>query len=513
MTDNEDLVDIVDAEDEDSDGWNEMEVSGEQTTCLFCPSQFHTIAVALDHCRTEHNFDLLELKNKFSMDCYSYIKMINYIRMHKPSPQILIGSDMALWDDDVYLKPGEMESWLMYDFDDLGSTPSTPHYAIDGKTPIANNFSDLQKQIYELTLQLRHKDMLLKNAMQDMAKMREVTKTIVEGGDCEKNFIPVDVASVPLSCDNTYFSSYSHYGIHYEMLSDKVRTESYRDAILNNKHLFEKKNVLDVGCGTAILSMFANKAGAQEIIGIDQSDIIYKAMDIIRENKLHENIKLIRGRLEDTKLPIEKFDIIISEWMGYFLLFEGMLDSFIYARNRYLKEGGIILPNRCSISLVGCSDKERQQSLIDFWDNVYGFNMKCMKSDVVREAHVETVPHDKIITSSVIINEIDLNTCNTSTVDFTSDFELKVNKSGPLTAFVGYFDTFFDLDNSVFFTTGPHGARTHWQQTVFFLKEPIEVTEGEVLKGQVRCRRMVKNVRGLTVSISVGKQNFEYVLD
>ena len=40
--------------------------------------------------------------------------------------------------------------------------------------------------------------------------------------------------------------------------------------------------VLDIGCGTGILSMFAAKAGARHVIGVDQSDIIYQAMDIVR---------------------------------------------------------------------------------------------------------------------------------------------------------------------------------------------------------------------------------------
>lgn len=109
------LTDICDKiDDDDSDGWDEMEVSGEQTTCLFCPLQFLTIAVALDHCRTEHNFDLLELKTKYKMDCYSFIKMINYIRLHKPDPKEITESPVVVWDDDKYLKPGETESWLMY---------------------------------------------------------------------------------------------------------------------------------------------------------------------------------------------------------------------------------------------------------------------------------------------------------------------------------------------------------------------------------------------------------------
>jgi len=57
---------------------------------------------------------------------------------------------------------------------------------------------------------------------------------------------------------------------------------SYRDALLHNTALLKDKTVLDLGCGTGILSMFAASAGAQRVIAIDQSDIIYHAMDIVR---------------------------------------------------------------------------------------------------------------------------------------------------------------------------------------------------------------------------------------
>jgi protein arginine N-methyltransferase 1 len=52
------------------------------------------------------------------------------------------------------------------------------------------------------------------------------------------------------------------------MLKDSVRTGSYRNAIYNNGHLFKGKTVLDVGCGTGILSMFAAKAGAAKVVGV-----------------------------------------------------------------------------------------------------------------------------------------------------------------------------------------------------------------------------------------------------
>ena len=68
------------------------------------------------------------------------------------------------------------------------------------------------------------------------------------------------------------------------MLKDEVRTLSYRNAIINNPHLFKGKTVLDVGCGTGILCMFAAKAGAKRVIGVDMSNIIDQAKIIVEKN-------------------------------------------------------------------------------------------------------------------------------------------------------------------------------------------------------------------------------------
>lgn len=109
------------------------------------------------------------------------------------------------------------------------------------------------------------------------------------------------------------------------------------NAILDNKNVFKDKIVLDVGCGSGILSLFAAKAGAKLVIAVDMSNIIEQAIHIARENGYENKIVFIRGKLEEVKLPVDKVDIIISEWMGYFLLFESMLDSVLYARDKYLQ--------------------------------------------------------------------------------------------------------------------------------------------------------------------------------
>lgn len=63
---------------------------------------------------------------------------------------------------------------------------------------------------------------------------------------------------------------------------DEVRTGTYRRAILDSSDVFRDKVVLDVGCGTGILSMFCAQAGARHVFGVDMSDVIHQAMDIVR---------------------------------------------------------------------------------------------------------------------------------------------------------------------------------------------------------------------------------------
>lgn len=73
------------------------------------------------------------------------------------------------------------------------------------------------------------------------------------------------------------------------MIQDKVRTATYAQFIMTTPELFRDAVVLDVGCGTGILSLFAARAGAKRVFAVDASDIAEKAMQIVKANDL-ENV-------------------------------------------------------------------------------------------------------------------------------------------------------------------------------------------------------------------------------
>lgn len=99
------------------------------------------------------------------------------------------------------------------------------------------------------------------------------------------------------------------------------------------------------------------------------SSIINKAKQIVEVNGFANKITLLQGKMEEVVLPAEhlnngKVDIIISEWMGYFLLYESMLDTVLYARDEYLNPGGKIFPDKATIYMAAIEDGEYKDDKI-----------------------------------------------------------------------------------------------------------------------------------------------------
>jgi len=334
----------------------------------------------------------------------------------------------------------------------------------------------------------------------------EVIEPVVE--DVEKLKL---LKSEEMTSKDYYFDSYAHFGIHEEMLKDEVRTLTYRNSMWHNKHLFKGKVVLDVGCGTGILSMFAAKAGAKRVIGVDMSSIVDHAKQIVADNGLADTVTIIRGKVEEISLPegVDKVDIIISEWMGYCLFYESMLDTVLYARDKWLAPGGLMFPDRATLYICGIEDRsvnrrQYKDDKINWWDDVYGFDMSCIRKVAITEPIVDTVDSNQVVTNSCLIKEIDIQTCTKEDIPFTSPFHLQIKRNDYMQALVTYFNIeFTKCHKRVGFSTAPEARYTHWKQTVFYLDEYLTCKKGDDVTGVFSMKPNTRNVRDLDFEIKV----------
>ena len=274
------------------------------------------------------------------------IRLVNYIRLEKPSPGFVMSlSSSQKWADPAFLKPQIPDDpLLMFDFDHEltseagGEEEEENGFEIDisrelndqiAKNPVSpagrlspevqletDNLSssrlscggllsslptegevtlpaaklhEFRLQFEEVSLQMERKEEELRAVLADMEKMKSVAQNLFVSNEdskpinsqgvnerrSKKGVVPVSEART-VAEDHSYFESYAHFSIHHEMLSDAVRTSSYRDAIQGNPGRLKDAVVMDLGCGTSILSMFAAQAGAKAVVGVDCSDIIYQ---------------------------------------------------------------------------------------------------------------------------------------------------------------------------------------------------------------------------------------------
>merc|ERR1712000_196392 len=221
----------------------------------------------------------------------------------------------------------------------------------------------------------------------------------------------------------------------------------------------------DIGCGTGILSLFAAESGAAHVYAIDNSSIIEQAKQIAQDNGLADRITFIRGQVEQVTLPVDKVDVIISEWMGYFLFYEAMLDTVLFARDKWLNKGGVMLPDRCSISVCGIEDEDYKEDKINWWSNVWGFDMSCIRERAILEPLVDSVDEKNIVTDHCMILSVDLYNVTKEEINYKAAFRLKAERNDHIHALVAYFDcglpiaTSASISPRALTTSTPTGSR------------------------------------------------------
>ncbi|KAI9653968.1 MAG: hypothetical protein M1821_006829 [Bathelium mastoideum] len=530
----------VDAED----GWEDTEEDSEdiQIINLFDDATFRSVDRMLQHCKDKHDFDFLRIARDFDLDFYGMVKLVNFVRSKvKDGIADLKITSKETFGSDQYLQPVLPDDALLFCLDEVQiREPNEDHIATtENENSITNDpttkIQSLEAELSKLRSQFTDYRLAVAQTLDERWNAPSTT-TSHHPTSSSAPLPSLPESSHPQTTSTTttndneasYFASYALPTMHQTMLQDTIRTDAYRDFIYANKPLFTGRTVLDLGSGTGILSLFCARAGAARVLAVDNAsgDMVERARAIVHANSAGNVVNYLRGRVEEVVLPVEGVDVLVSEWMGYGLLYEAMLDAVLWARDRYLRPGGLMVPAACTLRVAPVADPDWVAANVSFWRDVYGFDMQPMMRGVYDEVVVRRVEPAQVVGRSAAFKVLDLGKVRKEDLVFVEGFETELDRDvDALDGWVIWFDTFFltspetvvsveeraeewgsKSDGSNAFTTGPYGKDTHWQSaflTIDHEKRPGQpLKKGQRITGSVEYRRRTDNERALDIIIT-----------
>ncbi len=285
---------------------------------------------------------------------------------------------------------------------------------------------------------------------------------------------------------------FAHVLPHFFMIRDSIRVAAYRRAI--ERHC-GGKSVLELGCGSGILSVFAAQAGARSVVAIEESEIASLARRMFEANNCSGVVDLRLGNSRDVTVD-EPVDVIIHEILGTDPLSENLLVFLDDARRRFLKPGGTLIPYRLRIACVGIEIEEpplldRDRALLEAeqFAATYGMSFEPL-IDELRKAPRSRFPRPvdfpkdepfkaPILTREATLWDLDLRQAPDPDLGRRREICLDVDRPGRLGALLVYFHAHLD-DKSVL-STSPFAPPTHWGWDVRGLSKEVVVEPGSTV--------------------------------
>jgi len=284
----------------------------------------------------------------------------------------------------------------------------------------------------------------------------------------------------------------------------------------------------------AARAVFAARAGARHVYAVEASALAEQTRAVIAANGLSSVITVLQCKSEEAELP-EQVDVIVSEWMGYALLYENMLGSVLAARDKWLRPGGLMMPSHATIWCAPVTDEDRYDDAVRFWDDVHGIDMRVLAPAALKcafaEPVVESFPPQGVMTWPVPLRRLDLATIAAADVlPWEGRFEAASLGRAPCHGLAVWFDVEFHSSASakaaaalpaqplgrgaparvppaeaaprVRLGTGPDDPATHWMTTLLYVEQPRPTQQDGRICGALRMAPHAANERFLTLTLS-----------
>jgi protein arginine N-methyltransferase 1 len=279
---------------------------------------------------------------------------------------------------------------------------------------------------------------------------------------------------------------YEQLWIHRLMLKDLVRGDAYRRAL--EAVITPDSVVLDMGTGSGILSFLAAQAGAKKVYAVEKTSIVRLTRELAECNDLLERVEILNSDILDIQLP-SPLDILVSEWLGPFGIDENLLYPLLVTRDRWLKPGGKLLPERVTAWMAPAYDPALDSDLFFWQSHPYGIDLQPIAKHMCDEIRYSQqhlgVEHLISPPKPMWITNLDTFSAQDAKLPFRCSLTFDISRQCRFNAAALWFDA--EFPTGIFLACGPGAPRTHWGTTVCPLERLYELSAGNQVTIDFEC--------------------------
>jgi protein arginine N-methyltransferase 1 len=269
---------------------------------------------------------------------------------------------------------------------------------------------------------------------------------------------------------------------HLRMVSDEVRMGAYRDAL---RRTVERGSVVaDIGTGTGIFAILACQLGARRVYAIEPAPAIEIARQIAADNGVADRIEFIRELSTAVALP-ERVDVVVADVNGILPLAGNSIATMIDARERFLAEGGGLIPARARVWAALAESREPHPGEIsDLHGSRLGVDVSAITRHVVNYWRKADLAPEQILTEPQLWATLDYGAVTTPQV--SGELSWNMVHEGSANGLCMWFDT--ELIDGVGFSNAPGDPKTIYGQAWFPLERPTELAPGDEVGVSIEAR-------------------------
>lgn len=270
--------------------------------------------------------------------------------------------------------------------------------------------------------------------------------------------------------------SYARVAGHRTMAFDEVRNKAFLEAL--QQVITPDSVVLDLGAGIGILGLLAAKAGARRVYLVEKEPVVRLARELARRNGVEDRVVVLEGAIEDVRLP-EQVDLILSVFTGNLLFTEDLLPLLFLARDRWLKPGGRLLPDRAELWLGAANTAELHAEHLGRWSGTFlGLDLAAGRQRAANE--IIWLPRGQwqgSLLATACLCELDLASATVASCAGTA--AVNAEAAGLCHGLLGWIRLRL---GDAWISTAPDAPAMHWANALLPLDLPLEVRAGDLLE-------------------------------